>query len=80
MTVRQEHHDQQGFSSAALRWSLAGLIASAALIGVLTLVLAIVVVVQPAGWVQTVLGVGLALGAGALAWLVASALGSSRRD
>jgi hypothetical protein len=77
MTIRRE--EREGWAgSEALRWGLAGLVATAALIGILTLVVAVVLVLQPAAWVQSVLGVGLALGSGALAWLVATALRSAR--
>jgi hypothetical protein len=75
--MRHEHHEGLA-GSAALRWGLAGLVAFAALIGILTLVVAVVLVLQPAAWIQSVLGAGLALGSGALAWLVATALRSAR--
>jgi hypothetical protein len=76
MTMRRERHEGWA-GSATLRWGLAGLVAIAALIGILTLVVAVVLVLQPAAWIQTVLGAGLAFGSGALAWLVAAALRSS---
>jgi hypothetical protein len=78
MTVRREHHDAP-FGNDVLRWGVAGVVAGAALIGLLTLIVAVVVVLQPPGWVQSLLGVGLATGTGVLAWLVATALRSSRR-
>jgi uncharacterized membrane protein YqjE len=74
--MRREHHEGW-MGSAALRWGLAGLVAIAALIGILTLVVAVVLVLQPAEWIQSVLGAGLALGSGALAWLVSTALRSA---
>ena len=78
MTMRREQGEGWA-GNPALRWGLAGLLAIAALIGILTLVVAIVLVLQPAGWIQSLLGAGLALGSGAFAWLVASALGSTHR-
>jgi hypothetical protein len=76
MTMRREQ-GEGWVRNSALRWGLAGLLAVAALIGILTLVVAVVLVLQPAGWIQSLLGAGLALGSGAFAWLVASALGST---
>ena len=76
MAIGREH-DEGWAGNPAVRWGLAGLIAIAALIGILTLVVAVVLILQPAGWIQSLLGGGLALGSGALAWLVATALGST---
>jgi hypothetical protein len=57
-----------------VRWAAAGIVAAAALLGLVVLVAYIVYVLEPPGWLQTVLGVGLAVGAAVFAWLLAAAL------
>jgi hypothetical protein len=79
MTIRRQHSDAP-FGSDVLRWGFAGVVAGAALVGLLTLIGAVVVVLQPPGWVQSLLGAGLAAGTGVLAWLVATALRPSQRS
>ncbi|HVL63960.1 MAG TPA: hypothetical protein VM573_02195 [Actinomycetota bacterium] len=64
------------FADQAARWVIAALIACVALIGIVLLVGALVVALDPPMWAAVVLGTGLALGAAAFAWLVASALAS----
>lgn len=62
------------------RWLIAAAIAAVALMGLGTLVAAIVFFVDVPGWVQAVGGIVLAVGTAAFAWLVASALASSRSE
>jgi phosphate/sulfate permease len=45
------------------------------MVGLLILLLLLAVALSPPIWVQVLLGVGLALGGAAFAWLVATALG-----
>jgi phosphate/sulfate permease len=45
------------------------------MVGILILVLLVAVALSPPTWVQVLLGVALALGGAAFAWLVATALG-----
>jgi protein-S-isoprenylcysteine O-methyltransferase Ste14 len=61
------------------RWLIAAAIACVALFGFVALVAAIVFLFELPSWVEIVGGVLLALGTAAFAWLVASALESSRR-
>ena len=58
-----------------VRWTLGCLVAAVAMVGVLILVLLVAIALSPPAWVQVLLGVALALGGAALAWLVATALG-----
>ncbi|MDQ3964093.1 MAG: hypothetical protein M3277_09330 [Actinomycetota bacterium] len=64
--------------SAEVRWTLGCLVGAAAMIGTLILVLLVAIALRPPVWVQVGLGVGLAIGGGALTWLVVSALGEAR--
>lgn len=57
-----------------MRWVAAGVVAAAALLGLVVLVAIIAYALQPPGWVQMVLGVAMAVGAAIFAWLLASAL------
>jgi membrane protein implicated in regulation of membrane protease activity len=66
------------FTREMTRWLIAAGIAAVALMGLFTLLAAIVFFVEVPGWVQSAGGIGVAIGAAAFAWLVASALGSSR--
>jgi hypothetical protein len=63
-----------------VRWGLGCLLAAIAMMGTLILVLLVVLALQPPAWVQVVLGVALTIGGAALAWLIASALGQSRKQ
>ena len=58
-----------------VRWTLGCLVAAVSMVGVLILVLLVAIALSPPVWVQVLLGVALALGGAALAWLVATALG-----
>jgi hypothetical protein len=71
--------DEEVLARPEVRWGVGCLVAAAAMVGVLALVFVIALVVQPPAWVQVVLGLGMAGGGVVLAWLVASALGRSRR-
>lgn len=57
-----------------VRWVTAGIVAAAALLGLAVLVSIIAFALQPPGWLQMVLGVGMVAGAVFFAWLLASAL------
>lgn len=61
-------------SEDVMRWVAAGIVAAAALLGLVVLVAMIVYALQPPGWLQMVLGVVMAAGAAFFAWLLASAL------
>ena len=63
---------------AEVRWTLGCLVGAAAMIGTLILVLLVAFALRPPVWMQVMLGVGLAIGGGALTWLVVSALGQAR--
>jgi phosphate/sulfate permease len=61
-----------------LRWGVGCLVGSAALTGMLILVLLVAATLQPPAWVQVIVGLALVAGGGLLTWLVVSALGQSR--
>lgn len=67
-------------SEDVVRWVAAGVVAAAALLGLLVLVAIVAYVLEPPGWVQMVLGVAMAVGATVFAWLLASALRNDDRD
>lgn len=58
-----------------VRWTVGCLVGAVSIVGLLILVLLVAVVLSPPTWIQVVLGVALALGGVAFAWLVATALG-----
>lgn len=62
---------------AVRRWAIAFLVAGAALLGGVILIALIALALQPPVWIQVLLGVMLAFGTAAFAWLVATALRSS---
>ncbi len=57
-----------------VRWVAAGVVAAAALLGLLVLVAIVAYALQPPGWLQMVLGIAMAAGAAVFAWLLAAAL------
>ncbi len=61
-----------------MRYTLGCLVGAAAMIGTLILAALVAIALQPPTWVQVLLGIGLAVGGGALTWLVVTALGSTR--
>lgn len=61
-------------------WGMAVLVASAALIGLVILVLVIAFAVQPPAWAQILVGVLIVVGVVSFAWLLQAAMRSSRRD
>ena len=63
-----------------VRWGLGCFLGAIAMIGTVILVGIIVFALNPPGWVQVVLGIGLILIGGAIAWLVAAALAKSRAN
>lgn len=71
---------QNGPLPPSFRWTVGCLVGSLAIAGSLILVTLVAIALQPPQWVQVVVGVGLALGGALLAWLIAIALGQSRRD
>jgi protein-S-isoprenylcysteine O-methyltransferase Ste14 len=62
------------------KWLIAAAIACVALMGSIALLAAMVFVLEPPSWAGVVIGTTLTVGAVAFAWLVASALESSRRN
>jgi hypothetical protein len=76
---KRAEKDEEVLTRPEVRWGVGCLVAAAAMVGVLALVFVIALVLQPPAWVQVVLGVGMAVGAVVLAWLVASALGRRGR-
>ena len=61
-------------------WGLAVLVASAALIGLVILVLVVAFALQPPVWAQILVGVLIVVGAVSFAWLLQAAMRSSRND
>lgn len=86
--MERDRNDPQGIPARSLRdapvdtpqsddfvrWVAAGVVAAAALLGLVVLVTMIAYALQPPGWLQMVLGVVMAGGAAFFAWLLASAL------
>ena len=64
----------------AFQWGIGCLVGTVALVGVFLLSLVFALVVQPPPWVQVVLALLLIAGAGALGWLVATAVGRARAE
>ena len=63
-----------------VRWGLGCFLGAIAMIGTVILVGIVVFALNPPGWVQVVLGIGLILIGAAIAWLVAAALAKSRAN
>ena len=63
-----------------MRWVAAGIVAAAALLGLVVLVAMIFYALQPPGWLQIVLGVARVGGTVFFAWLLASALRKDDAD
>ena len=63
-----------------VRWGLGCFLGAIAMTGSVILVGIIVFALNPPGWVQVVLGIGLILIGAAIAWLVATALAKSRAN
>lgn len=61
-------------------WGMAVLVASAALIGLVILVLLVALALQPPAWAQILVGVLIVVGAVSFAWLLQAAWRSSRDD
>lgn len=83
MQAMDENAMERQFTEQALRWIVAALIACVALVGIVLLVAAVMVALDPPLWMGVALGTILAVGAAAFAWLVATALASrsdSERD
>jgi hypothetical protein len=60
------------------KWVIPAVVACATLLGFGTLAVVLVFVLEPPEWVTIAMGVGLAVGTAAFAWLVALALGAGR--
>ena len=58
-----------------VRWGVGCLVSAVSMVGLLILVLLVAIALSPPTWVQVTLGIALALGGAAFAWLVATALG-----
>ncbi|HVM34824.1 MAG TPA: hypothetical protein VM784_05715 [Actinomycetota bacterium] len=76
MQMRDEAAMDKQFAGQIARWLIAGIIACVALVGIVLLVGALVVALNPPLWIAVVAGTVLAVAAAAFAWLVATALGS----
>lgn len=63
-----------------VRWGLGCLVGAVALLGLLILIMLVAFVLSPPKWLQVLIGVLLALGGLAFAWLVASSLGRGERE
>ena len=61
-----------------VRWGVGILVSSAAVVGILILVFLVAIALTPPTWVQVALGVALAVGGAAFAWLIAHALGQRK--
>jgi ABC-type Na+ efflux pump permease subunit len=57
-----------------VRWVTAGIVAAAALLGFAVLAAILAFMLEPPGWVQTILGLAMVAAAVFFAWLLASAL------
>lgn len=62
-----------------VRWTLGCLVGAAAVVGTFMLALLVTLALEPPEWVQILVGLVLTAGGAVLAWLVATALGQSRR-
>ena len=74
-----EMRSGDGEMGPAARWTVGCLVGAAAIVGSLMLVLLVALALQPPEWVQVLAGILLAGGGALLAWMVAAALGQSRR-
>jgi hypothetical protein len=63
-----------------MRWVAAGIVAAAALLGLVVLVAMIFYALQPPGWLQITLGVVMVGGTVFFAWLLASAFRKDDAD
>lgn len=72
---KREHRE-----SSLAGWGMAVLVASAALIGLVILVLLVALALQPPAWAQILVGVLIVVGAVSFAWLLQAAWRSSRDD
>ena len=70
-----ERGPEQPATPEVVRWGVGCLVAAVSTVGVLILVLLVALALAPPTWVQVLLGIALALGGAAFAWLVATALG-----
>ena len=70
--------EQDPLARPEVRWGLGCFLGAIAMVGTVILVSIVVFALKPPGWVQVILGIGLILVGGAIAWLVATALERSR--
>ena len=74
-----ERPSRESELGSTARWTVGCLVGAAAIVGSLMLVLLVALALQPPEWVQVAAGVLLAGGGALLAWVVATALGRSRK-
>ncbi|MBA2427769.1 MAG: hypothetical protein H0V60_11900 [Actinobacteria bacterium] len=79
-TLRRDRAAEHGGQEGMMRWVVGAAVAAVALLGLLIIVALVAVALQPPDWAQTLLGAVMAFGAASFAWLVASALDSSRKE
>jgi hypothetical protein len=63
-----------GADEALLRWVVAAGMASVAMVGVLTLIVALMLYLSLPPWIELAAAIGLVVGACAYAWMLATAL------
>lgn len=79
-SVRRVHDPVAPQSDDVMRWVAAGIVAAAALLGLVVLVAVVAYAFQLPGWVQMVLGIVMVAGTVFFAWLLASALRNDDAD
>lgn len=70
----QTHSPDTPASDDVMRWVAAGVVSTVALLGLVVLVAIAAYFLQPPLWLQIVLGVGMAAGTAAFAWVLAASL------
>ena len=70
----QPHSPDTPASDDVMRWVAAGVVSTVALLGLVVLVAIAAYFLQPPRWLQIVLGVVMAAGTAAFAWVLAAAL------
>jgi hypothetical protein len=78
MSLEQRHYRERriGANEPLLRWVVAAGIASVAIVGLLTLIVALLLYLPLPPSLEMAVAIGLVVGACAYAWMLATALGS----
>ena len=71
--------EEEALARPEVRWALGCFLGAIAMLGTVILVSIVVFALKPPAWVGIVLGIGLIAIGGAIAWLVAAALGRQQR-